>query len=44
MYFGDVAKFSAFYKQKESIAVTYYPSFNEYMGRKSIQLVLQNYK
>ncbi len=44
MYFGDVAKFSEFYKQKESIAVTYYPSFNEYMGRKSIQLVLQNYK
>lgn len=44
MYFGDVDAFGAYYRQQESIFITYYPSFNEYMGRKSIQIVMQNYK
>lgn len=44
MYFGDIQAFGAYYRQRESIFITYYPSFNEYMGKKSIQIVMQNYK
>lgn len=44
MYFGDVEAFGAYYRQRESIFITYYPSFHEYMGKKSIQFVMQNYK
>lgn len=44
MYFGDVQAFGAYYRQRESIFITYYPSFHEYMGKKSIQIVMQNYK
>lgn len=44
MYFGDVEAFGAYYRQRESIFITYYPSFHEYMGKKSIQIVMQNYK
>jgi len=43
-YFGDAEAFEAYYRQKESIFITYYPSFHEYMGKKSIQIVMQNYK
>lgn len=43
-YFGDVERFSAYYRQRESIFIAYYPSFHEYMGKKSIQIVMQNYK
>lgn len=44
MYFGDVEAFGAYYRQRESIFITYYPSFHEYMGKKSIQFIMQNYK
>jgi len=44
MYFGDVEAFGAYYRQRESIFITYYPSFHEYMGKTSIQIVMQNYK
>ncbi len=44
MYFGDVETFGAYYRQRESIFITYYPSFHEYMGKRSIQIVMQNYK
>ncbi|MDE6606401.1 MAG: single-stranded-DNA-specific exonuclease RecJ [Lachnospiraceae bacterium] len=44
MYFGDVEAFGAYYRQRESVFITYYPSFHEYMGKKSIQIVMQNYK
>ncbi len=43
-YFGDVETFGAYYRQRESIFIAYYPSFHEYMGKKSIQIVMQNYK
>lgn len=43
-YFGDVESFGAYYRQKSSIFITYYPSFHEYMGKRSIQIVMQNYK
>lgn len=44
MYFGDVQAFGEYYRQRESIFITYYPSINEYMGKKSVQIVMQNYK
>lgn len=44
MYFGDVQAFREYYTKRESIFITYYPSFHEYMGKKSIQMVIQNYK
>lgn len=44
MYFGDIQAFGEYYRQKECIFITYYPSINEYMGKKSIQIVMQNYK
>lgn len=43
-YFGDVEAFGAYYREHKTIFITYYPSFNEYMGKKSIQIVMQNYK
>ena len=44
MYFGDIQAFGEYYRQRERIFITYYPSINEYMGKKSIQIVMQNYK
>lgn len=44
MYFGDVEAFGKYYRERESIFITYYPSFHEYMGKTSIQIVMQDYK
>lgn len=43
-YFGDTEAFREYYTEKERISVTYYPSFNEYMGKRSVQIVIQNYQ
>lgn len=32
------------YRSGISMAFTYYPTINEYMGRKNVQIVIQNYK
>lgn len=46
VYFGNVAEFLAYFEQKRDAkaAFTYYPSVNEYQGRKSLQIVIQNYR
>ena len=45
MYFGDVDKFLEYYEQKgNTAAFTFYPSVNEYQGRKSMQIIIQNYQ
>ena len=46
IYFGDVGEFLAYFEEKEEkkAAFTYYPSVNEYQGRKSLQIVVQNYR
>lgn len=46
IYFGDATRFLAYYEERkgEKAAFTYYPSINEYMGRKSIQIVIQNFR
>ena len=46
MYFGDVQKFREYFAEKEDEKATfiYYPTMNEYQGRKKIQIVVQNYR
>ena len=46
LYFGDVGEFLAYFEEKEEkkAAFTYYPSVNEYQGRKSLQIIVQNYR
>ena len=45
MYFGDVQKFLEYYVTKAGkAAFTYYPTINEYQGRKTMQIVIQNYQ
>ena len=46
MYFGDVEAFEEYLKQQSGkpLSFTYYPTINEYMGRKTVQIVIQNYQ
>ncbi|WP_461809785.1 single-stranded-DNA-specific exonuclease RecJ [Faecalimonas sp.] len=45
MYFGDVESFMEMVeKKKGKINITYYPTINEYRGRKTVQIVIQNYQ
>lgn len=45
-YFGDTASFLAYYEERkgEKAAFTYYPTINEYQGRKNVQIVVQNFR
>ncbi len=45
MYFGEVDRFLEYYEKKgNTAAFTFYPTVNEYQGRKSMQIVIQNYQ
>lgn len=46
LYFGNVSAFLAYFEQKKDAkaAFTYYPTVNEYQGKKSLQIVIQNYR
>ena len=46
LYFGNVSAFLAYFEQKKDVkaAFTYYPTVNEYQGKKSLQIVIQNYR
>ena len=46
MYFGDVEAFEQYMKEQADrlLSFTYYPTINEYMGRKTVQIVIQNYQ
>lgn len=43
VYFGDVAECLRVMEQKKVMSFTYYPSVNEYMGRRTLQLTIVNY-
>ncbi|MDO5336507.1 MAG: single-stranded-DNA-specific exonuclease RecJ [Eubacteriales bacterium] len=43
IYFGDAEAFLKNVSGRETVSITYYPTINSYMGRDSIQLVVQNY-
>lgn len=42
--FGDVAGDLEYIESKERISVLYYPEINEYMGRRTVQLVIDAYR
>lgn len=44
VYFGDVEACLAAMEEKPVMSVTYYPSVNEYMGRKTLQVTIVNYQ
>ena len=45
VYFGDTERFMDYYSNKGGkAAFTFYPTINEYQGRKSVQIVIQNYQ
>ena len=44
VYFGDVGACMEYMKHKSKMAFTYYPSVNEYMGRRSLQITVVHYR
>lgn len=44
VYFGDVQACMEHMKHKKQMAFTYYPSINEYMGRRSLQITVVHYR
>ena len=44
VYFGDAKVCLEYIKAKDKIDITFSPKINEYQGRKSVQLVVKNYK
>ena len=44
VYFGDVVACLKAMEEKQVMSFTYYPSVNEYMGRRTLQLTIVNYQ
>ena len=44
VYFGDVEDCLWAMEQKQVMSFTYYPTINEYMGRRTLQLTIVNYQ
>lgn len=44
LYFGDPEELLSLIEKKSTIAVTYYPSVNEFRGRKTLQLMVQDFQ
>lgn len=44
VYFGDVDTCLEYMNNKQEMAFTYYPSINEYMGRRTMQITVVNYQ
>lgn len=44
LYFGDVQRCLEEMNVKPAIAVTFYPSVNEYMGRRNVQIIINDYR
>ncbi len=42
--FGDVEEELEYIEGKERISILYYPEMNEYMGRRTVQLVVTAYR
>ena len=43
VYWGEAKEFAEVARSHGTISVTYYPKINSYMGRDSLQIVIQNY-
>ena len=44
VYFGDVEDCLQAMERKQVMSFTYYPTINEYMGRRTLQLTIVNYQ
>ena len=44
VYFGEARKCLEYIQRKQEMAFTFYPSVNEYNGRRTIQLTVVNYQ
>ena len=44
LYFGDIQEFLELLEKKNTISITYYPAVNEFRGRKSLQLMIQDFQ
>ena len=44
VYFGDVEDCLREMERKQVMSFTYYPSVNEYMGRRTVQVTIVNYQ
>ena len=44
LYFGDIQEFLELLEKKDTISITYYPAVNEFRGRKSLQLMIQDFQ
>ena len=44
VYFGDVEDCLQTMERKQVMSFTYYPTINEYMGRRTLQLTIVNYQ
>jgi len=44
VYFGEVHECLKYMEQKQQMSFTFYPSVNEYMGVKNLQITVVNYQ
>ena len=45
LYFGDVNRMEhTLMERRDTLSVTFYPGVNEYMGRRSLQIIITHYK
>ena len=44
LYFGDPQELLYLLKKKDTIAVTYYPSINEFRGKRTLQIMIQDFQ
>lgn len=44
MYFGNPEELLELLKTKDTISITYYPTVNEFRGRKSLQIMIQDFQ
>ena len=44
LYFGNPEELMELLKKKDTISVTYYPAINEFRGKKSLQIMIQDFQ
>ena len=44
LYFGDPEPFLELLKKKDTISITYYPAINEFRGKKTLQIMIQDFQ
>ncbi len=44
LYFGNPEEFLELLKKKDTISITYYPAVNEFRGKKTLQIMIQDFQ